>query len=183
MPLRNTTRTLLLGISLSTLLMLSGCEPKDRRPGSWLSGDAVTTPVSDWSFVNEQMEVFIETRPWYGIPFSVTTVVAEADGKVYVPSIYETSAEFPGSKYWNRIIAENPSIQLKVGGKLYPLNALPAADEAEFAHGLSALAAKYDFWRSVEAGEADIAFTIIRLHPRADLHPSADLHPRADAVE
>lgn len=171
MPARPVTVILLLCISL---LLLGGCEPKDRRPGTWLSGEPVRAPVSDWSFINDQMEVFIETRPWYGIPFSVTTVIAEADGRVYVPSIYEEPAEFPGSKYWNGIIADNPAIQLKVGGKLYPFNALPAADDAEFTHGLSALAAKYDFWRSVENGEADIAFTIIRLHPRADLQPRAD---------
>ena len=174
MPARPVARILLLSISVCSALLLAGCEPKDRRPGTWLSGEPVREPVTDWSFVNDQMEVFIETRPWFGIPFSITTVIAEADGRVYVPSIYETPAEFPGSKYWNGVIADNPAIQLKVGGRLYPLNALPAADDTEFAHGLSALAAKYDFWRSVEAGEADIAFTIIRLHPRADLLPRAD---------
>lgn len=149
------------------LVLLGGCEPKDRRPGTWLSGEEVVDPVNDWSFVNEQMEVFIETHPWYGVPFSVTTVIASADGKVYVPSIYESPAEFPGSKYWNSIVADNPEVLLKVGGRLYRMDARPAADEAESAHGLAALAAKYDFWRSVQAGESDTAFTIIRLHPRS----------------
>ena len=33
------------------MLVGTGCvDPKDRRPGLWLSGDAVTAPVTDWSF-------------------------------------------------------------------------------------------------------------------------------------
>ena len=161
-----TLRTLII---IATLIgFMAGCEPKDRRPGSWLSGEVETAPVSDWSFVNDQMEVFIETRPWYGVPFSVTTVIAEAEGKVFVPSIYEQPADFPGSKYWNGVIADNPDIRLKVADRLYEMTARPAADPAEFALGLAALATKYDFWRSVQKGESDTAFVIIRLHPRTE---------------
>jgi hypothetical protein len=157
--------TLLITAMLIVMTLLAGCEPKDRRPGTWLSGEVETKSVSDWSFVNEQSEVFIETRPWYGVPFSVTTVIAEADGKVFVPSIYDQPADFPGSKHWNSVIADNPQIRLKVGGKLYEMAARPAANPAEFDQGLSALAAKYDFWRSVQTGESATAFVIIRLHP------------------
>lgn len=148
-----------------TVTALAGCEPKDRRPGTWLSGEEVTTEVADWSFVNDHQEIFIETHPWYGIPFSVTTVIASADNEVYVPSIYDAPAEFPGSKYWNSVIEKNPEVRVKIGDEIYPMRAEPAADEAEFAAGLAALAAKYDFWRSVQQGERDTAFVIIRLHP------------------
>jgi len=154
-------------IILTIGMVCTGCEPKDRRPGTWLSGEEVRNNLNDWSFVNEPEEIFIETHPWYGVPFSVTTVVAGANGKVFVPSIYESPAEFPGSKYWNSIIRDNPEVRVKIGDRIYLMNALPAADEAEFAEGLAALAAKYDFWRSVQAGEQDTAFTIIRLHPRS----------------
>lgn len=159
-------RLLLLPILLLGFALLSGCEPKDRRPGTWLSGDEVTQAVTDWSFVNDAQEVFIETHPWYGIPFSVTTVIASADGKVYVPSIYDAPAEFPGSKYWNSVIAANPEVRVKIADQLYPMTALPAENDAEFAAGLAALADKYDFWRQVQNGETDTAFAIIRLHPR-----------------
>ena len=157
---------LLFATTLAVMAFLAGCEPKDRRPGTWLSGDVHTGAVEDWSFVNEQREVFIETRPWYGVPFSVTTVIAEAQGNVYVPSIYDQPADFPGSKYWNSIIADNPDVRVKVGDRLYEMSARPAADSDESAAGLAALAAKYDFWGSVQAGESDTAFVIIRLHPR-----------------
>ncbi len=159
---------LLVAVPAIALLLLAtaGCEPKDRRPGTWLSGSEAEGPIGDWSFVNEQMEVFVETRPWYGIPHSVTTVIASKNGNVFVPSIYETSAEFPGSKYWNRIIADNPRVRLKVGETLYAMEARPAANEAEFAEGFSALAEKYDFWRNVyEDADNQMPFVIIRLHP------------------
>jgi hypothetical protein len=146
------------------LLFASGCEPKDRRPGTWLSGEVVTDPVTDWSFANEHEEILIETRPWYGIPFSVTVVIASKDGKVFVPSIYEAPAEFPGSKYWNSVIAQNPAVRVKIGGKIYAMQARPAADQQEFEEGITALAEKYDFWRDVKTTNR-LPYAIIRLHP------------------
>ncbi len=161
-------KTLLTILILTPLLLTSaGCEPKDRRPGTWLSGAVANGPVTDWSFVNEQMEVFVETRPWYGIPHSVTTVIASRNGKVFVPSIYDAPAEFPGNKYWNRIIADNPSVRVKIGDTLYEMEARPAANAAEFEEGLVALADKYDFWRGIyEDPERKLPFVIIRMHPR-----------------
>ena len=41
------------------VLALTACNPKDRRPGTWLSGDLVETPISDWSFTEGYQEVFI----------------------------------------------------------------------------------------------------------------------------
>lgn len=148
------------------MLVTAGCEPKDRRPGTWLAGAVVETPVTDWSFVNEHPEVYVETRPWYLIPHSVTTVIASSGDKVFVPSIYDAPAPFPGSKYWNRIIADNPAVRVKIGERLYAMEARPAADPNEFQEGLAALARKYDFWRQVrDGGKPDLAFVIIRLQP------------------
>lgn len=36
--------------------------------GLWLTGDLVTTPVTDWSFTDAIPTVQIETRTWYLIP-------------------------------------------------------------------------------------------------------------------
>ena len=164
---RPSRRPLLLA-SVVLLAMAAGCEPKDRRPGTWLSGQTAPETVSDWSFVNEQMEVYVETRPWYGIPHSVTTVIASKNGKVFVPSIYEAPADFPGTKYWNRIIAEDPSVRVKIGDTLYEMEATPAADAEEFEEGFSALAEKYDFWRNVyDDPDNQMPFVIIRMHPNA----------------
>ncbi|NQZ97782.1 MAG: hypothetical protein HRU01_14825, partial [Myxococcales bacterium] len=69
------------------ILAFGACAPKDHRPGLWLSGDVIEMPVSDWSFSAEYREIFVETRTWYGIPHSVTTVCASHEGKLYVPSV------------------------------------------------------------------------------------------------
>jgi hypothetical protein len=147
-------------------LLLVGCEPQDRRPGLWLSGEVAPTP-SDWTFSNEQMEIFVETRPWYGIRHSVTTVVATSNGKLFVPSIYSEPAEFPGDKYWNSTIASDPNVRLKIGEKIYELRAQHVEDPEEFMVGFQALADKYPFWQQVLEDEAKRPpFVVIRMDPR-----------------
>ncbi|MFT4730526.1 MAG: hypothetical protein ACI9UN_005053 [Granulosicoccus sp.] len=155
-------------IAVLSVLVLSACEPADRTPGMWLSGDLVTMDIRDWTFSNEQMEVSLETHPWYGIPFSVTVVTATtATGdKLFVPSIYSEPAEFPGGKYWNGIIDKNPEVLIKIGNKLYPRSAHLIEDEAEFEEAFQALADKYDYWRSVKQGGVERPpFVLIRLDP------------------
>lgn len=154
-------------IGLSTILLLAGCEPKDRRPGMWLTGEVVTETPADWSFIADYPEVFIETRPWYGVPFSVTTVLGTRNGRLYVPSIYSEEAAFPGTKYWNSVIAEDPDVRLKIGDKLYEMTATPVQDLAEFREGTRALADKYDSWAGwLEDETTAPPFVIIRLDPR-----------------
>jgi hypothetical protein len=151
---------------VAVMIVLAACEPQDRRPGTWLSGE-VAPPPADWAFVNDQQEVFLETHPWYGIPHSVTVVIAEADGAVFVPSIYAEDAPFPGTKRWNANIAANPEVRLKVGDALYEMTARNAADEAEWQAGLDALAAKYNYWRKLKDDPNERPpFAIIRLEPR-----------------
>jgi hypothetical protein len=154
-------------VALGTLLLLLvACEPQDRRPGLWLSGETAVTPA-DWSFVNDTQEVFLETHPWYGIAHSITVVVAEADGKVFVPSIYEEDLPFPGTKRWNTIIAADPNVRLKVGDAIYEMTARLAADDEEHQQGFAALAAKYDFWQELLEDEGKRPpFVIIRLEAR-----------------
>ena len=60
-------------------LAFVGIEPKDRRPGTKLSGTTAVLP-QDLAFVDNKMEVTLETQPWYGIPFSVTTVIVRHGG-------------------------------------------------------------------------------------------------------
>jgi len=150
-------------------LLLAACEPKDRRPGTWLSGDLVEDRIEDWSFSNEFQEVIIQTHPWYGVPHSVTTVLATADGKLYVPSIYrEEPKRFPDGKYWNRIVAKNPNVEVKIGDQLYPRMVSLVSDKAEFKRGLNALATKYPFWQMVkDSPEEAPTFVIMRLNEQS----------------
>lgn len=153
-------------ILLLSLLLVSGCEPQDRRPGLWLSGP-VAPPPESWTFVNDHQEVFIETHPWYRVPHSVTVVIAEANGRVFVPSIYDEDLPFPGTKHWNANIAADPEVRVKIGGSIYEMTARPAETTEEWAEGLAALANKYGFWRELEADPSKRPpFVIIQLQPR-----------------
>jgi hypothetical protein len=144
-----------------------GVDPKDRRPGLWLSGKEVAQLPADWSFTEAHPEVWLETRPWYGIPHSVTTVVAAGDGVLYVPSIYSQPGPFPGTKYWNRIVAANPEVRLKVGDELYPMRIDPIMDPAEYGRAFAALASKYPFWEeALENPRKRPPMALLRLQPR-----------------
>ena len=50
------------------LVRAMGFEPRERSPGLWLSGEVVTTAVTDWSFTDQIEHVYVETRTWYSIP-------------------------------------------------------------------------------------------------------------------
>src|SRR5580765_5818236 len=63
------------------------------RPGLWLKGEVVTTPVTDWSFVDKIEHpgralntVLVETRTPYFIPHSVRTMPFVRNGVLYIRS-------------------------------------------------------------------------------------------------
>ena len=158
--------TLVLLIVVYAGLAFVGIDPKDRRPGTRLSG--ATTPLpDDWSFTADYAEVALETRPWYGIPFSVTVVVGESGGRLFVPSLYETEAEFPGTKYWNKVVARNPNVRLRVGERLFELAVHPIRDEAQFQFAQAALAAKYPSWGDRTDTARPRKYALLELKPRA----------------
>jgi len=153
--------------TLITALFLAACEPVDRRPGTWTSGDIVKTKITDWSFSNEHMEVYLQTHPWYGIPHSVTTVLTTTNKTLYLPSIYyDNAAPFPEGKYWNRVIVENPYVLVKIGDKRYPRLAHQVVDKKEFEQAYTALASKYPFWKEQhDKVDNPLKFYIVRLDP------------------
>jgi hypothetical protein len=131
------------------LTAVAACEPHDRRPGQWLRGEVVTAPVTDWSFSNDVDEIFVETATWYFVPHSVTTTVVTSGGTLYVPSLYYEGGDFPNERLWNRNIARDPHVRLKIGEKIYPRTAALVTDPDERTRVLAAFAAKYDRWRGM----------------------------------
>ena len=145
-----------------------GVEPKDRRPGTKLAGSVVELPAS-WEFLNDTAvaEAHLETYPWYGVPFSVTTVITEDGGSPYLPSLYTDVMPFPGSKYWNKVVARDPEVRLRVNGSLYEMKIYPVTDPAEFDRAFAALGRKYPFWADkVRAKETQRKFALLRLQQR-----------------
>ena len=156
---------------LAGALVLSGCvDPKDRRPGLWLSGEVETAPVTDWSFADQRREIFLETRTWYGIRHSVTVACGVHDGALYVPSLYYNHGEFPEERHWHRNVARDPRVRLEIDGRLYERRAVLVTDPAEWNGVLASFAAKTPFWKELaEKPESERPKLIfMRMDPPAD---------------
>ena len=146
-------RSLSAGLALA--LALAGCEPKDHRPGQWLRGEKAAEPVADWSFSDSVPEIFVETRTWYGVPHSVTTVCAALGPELYVPSLFPEGESFPEGKFWTRNVARDPRVRLEIGGAIYEREAVLVEDPAEYERALGAFARKYPFWHDLAQKPAE----------------------------
>jgi F420H(2)-dependent quinone reductase len=158
-------------VALAFALVLTGCiDPKDRRPGLWLSGEVETAPVTDWSFTDDQPQIFLETRTWYGLRHSVTVVCASHDGALYVPSLYYGGGEFPDKRHWHRNVARDPRVRLQIGDRLYERRAVLVTDPAEWNAVLAAFGQKFPFWKELtEKPESERPKLIfMRMDPPAD---------------
>jgi len=151
--------------------LLSGCiDPNERRPGLWLSGEVETAPVTDWSFTDDNLQIYLETRTWYGIRHSVTVVCAVHDGALYVPSVYYGRGEFPDERHWHANVARDPRVRLQIGDKLYERRAVLVTDPAEWNGVLNGFVQKMPFWKDLaEKPDAERPRLIfMRMDPPAD---------------
>lgn len=151
----------LIGLLAMTLLTLrvTGLEPgyidprseefaranRIARPGLWLTGEVVTEPVQDWSFVTEALRgksgkdrmIQIEVRTPYFIPHSVTIGGdLVRDGKLYIHAHSDPNRmhiPFPYDKAWTRHVARDPRVRLKIAGKIYEAMVVSITDRAEAA--------------------------------------------------
>jgi hypothetical protein len=134
-----------------TLVLLSlalvGCNPSDRRPGVWLSGESAAFPV-DWSFTDAEKEIAIEVQTPYLLPHSVTIWCASLDGALYV------AASNPDSKRWPGWVDEDPNVRLLVAGKLYEARLEPLTDTGTVDRLRAVYAAKYQLGGSGAGGDA-----------------------------
>jgi hypothetical protein len=140
----------LLAVTLLTLRM-TGLEPEYldlnqlrahhmiARPGLWLKGELVTTPVTDWSFVQQVTHpgqslntVLVETRTPYFIPHSVRTIPTVRNGELFIRSHQDgMDVPFPNDKSWTSNVARDPRVRIKIGDKLYEATMVLVADRAE----------------------------------------------------
>ena len=143
---------IVVGLALTLLtLRVTGLEPEyldlDQlrahhmiaRPGLWLKGDVVTTPITDWSFVNDVPHpgrsintVLVETRTPYFIPHSVRTMPFVRNGVLYIRSHQDRmDVQFPHDKSWTSNVARDPRVRIKIGDKLYEATMVLVADRAQ----------------------------------------------------
>jgi hypothetical protein len=109
------------------------------RPGLWLKGEVVTTPVTDWSFVDKVEHpgrsintVLVETRTPYFIPHSVRTMPFVRSGVLYIRSHQDRmDVQFPSDKSWTSNVARDPRVRIKIGDKLYEATMVLVSDRAQ----------------------------------------------------
>lgn len=129
--------TLCLGL-LGIGLFAAGCQPKDMRPGLWLTGERVESTVQDWRSTNDVEEIFIETRTWYGLRHSTTIWCVELDGHLYIGS-YDDDV-----KFWESSVARNSSARLRIEGGIHDVTVTPVADSSLNERLDARYAEKYD---------------------------------------
>jgi len=115
-----------------------GCQPEDETPGLWLDGEVAPAPADGWRFTNDIEEIFVETRPWYGIPHSTTIWCVELDGELYVGSYGDEK------KTWEKNVARDPTVKLAISGELHEVTLAPVTEPDRVASLDAAYAEKYD---------------------------------------
>jgi hypothetical protein len=120
-------------VLLLLILRVVGLDPQEMTPGLWLRGEAVTTPVTDWSFLPANGLMAVETKEWFFPPLahSVTTAYTFVNNKIYVPSLYPAGVEFPAARHWNKNVVNDPHVRIKLGDKLYDAIMVRVTDPAE----------------------------------------------------
>jgi hypothetical protein len=100
--------------ALAVALATSACGgPMLGIPGGELSGEVVTEPVDDWSFVDD-LFVELETRP--EDPYSVELNYIVIDGRLYIDP-----AE---GRTWLEYIRADPNVRVRFDGRVYPMKAV-----------------------------------------------------------
>ena len=118
-------------VLLLVVARIVGFEPNGRRPGLWLKGDLVTTPVTEWSFTDKIQNVKIQTNTWYFVPHSVTINCVSYRGQLYLDSFYAAGLTYPHGRSWNEDVARDPHVRIKIGNQLYDRTLALVTDPAE----------------------------------------------------
>jgi hypothetical protein len=124
---------LLLGV-----FRITGLNPHDGIPGLWLTGDLVTAPVTDWSFIDKVPTIKLQTQGRL-LPHSVTINCLAYNSQLYVTSVY--SAGPP--RMWNENVMRDPHVRIKIGDKLYNRTLVLVTDPGEIEGVLQVKAKKY----------------------------------------
>lgn len=108
--------------------------------GPFRSGELVTGPEPDWSFLHDAREVqFQLLEP----ARSRTTWVIVHEGKAYIPSGYMTTWWGKIWKQWPHEAEKAPNVLLRVDGKLYERRLVRVQDGPAVAPLLAELSRKY----------------------------------------
>lgn len=112
---------------LLAVLRITGLNPHDRMPGLWLTGELVTTPVTDWSFLDNVPNIKIQTRSRFLLPHSVTINCLDYQGQFYISSTRPAGMR----RSWDANVMRDAHVRIKIGDKLYDRTLVLVTDPAE----------------------------------------------------
>lgn len=130
-------------VLLLLILRVVGFGPPGQFPGLWITGEVVTTPVTDWTFVETLKEgeheasgyplLEIQTRERFFplLPYSFHVSCLVYNRNLYVGALYVAGVEYPNGRHWNKNIVRDPHVRIKVGNKLYDQTLFRVTDPAE----------------------------------------------------
>jgi hypothetical protein len=121
------------------VLRFTGLNPHGRIPGLWLTGNVVTTPVTDWSFTEKVPNIELQTQGRFLLPHSVTINCLDYNDQLYVSSVYPAGTP----RGWNDNVMRDPHVRIKIGNNLYDRTLVLVTDPAENEAVLQVRARKY----------------------------------------
>ncbi len=140
----------LLGAVLATLVLALGATLVVARfhdgpiailaGGPFASGETVTGPEPDWSFVRDVQEVEFQLLD---PPRSRTTWILAHEGKAYIPSGYMTTWWGRLWKQWPHEVERDPRVLLRIDGKIYERRLVRLQDGPAVEPLLAELSRKY----------------------------------------
>jgi len=148
-------------LTLAWLLLAGACEPDDRRPGLWLSGEVEHTLPDDWSFTADHPEIHVQVSTPYLLPHAVTIWCAQSNGDLYL------GARAPETKNWPGWVDDDPNVRLGIAGRIYAVRLEPVTDPVETARVARAYAEKYDLGGASSGGDGEASQRYWRVVPRA----------------
>lgn len=139
-------------------------------PGLWLKGEVVSEPMDNWDWVLEVDHpvrgntIMLETKTWYGVPYSVTILPTPRGESLYIGGSARgerLSREFPHYKQWWANVERDPRVRLKIDGRIYEMTAALVHDPQELRQvlgrdpvssrvaedGSQELVAKWYYWK------------------------------------
>ncbi len=122
---------------IAALVYATRSNPIGPLAGRQLTGEVVTTAITDWSFTDEHELIAVETRP--AAPHSVTVICFSHEGALYVP------AQGGAAKAWPHFAVSDPRVRVKIGDRVYPTRATRVEDPELRPVLITAAARKYDF--------------------------------------
>ena len=121
-------------VLLVVLARMFGFDPGPTRPGLWMRGELITTPVTDWTFATKVPGLTgIQTHQWFFPPLahSVLTTRFVYNGHLYVGSGYPAGIKLPDGRHWNRNLQSDSRARIRLGHQMYDGKLIYVTDPVE----------------------------------------------------